>query len=272
MPEGPEIRRAADELAEVLARRVAVRVEFGLPALKKFEAPLSGQRIAAVESRGKALLLHFADDVSVYTHNQLYGRWKIVAAGKRPQTTRQLRLAIDTRGASALLYSASDISVSTRAALAEHPYIAGLGVELLASETTVDTVRAQCRSPNFQRRALGGLLLDQGFLAGIGNYLRSDILFAAQVRPERRLGDLTEEERGKLATAAFELTHRSYRSGGITNDLARAARLKKSGLRFGRYRHLVFDREGERCWTCGATVLRTLSAGRNLFLCPQCQT
>ena len=271
MPEGPEIRRAADELAVVLDRRIAKHVAFGLPHLKCHDALLSGRRIEAVESRGKALLLHFADGWSVYTHNQLYGRWQVVAAGKRPNTTRQLRLAIDTRDASALLYSASDILVCQREALAEHPYLAGLGLELLAPQTTEEAVRARCDEARFQRRALGGLLLDQGFLAGIGNYLRSDILYAAGVRPDWRLGDLQPLQRAALADACLSLTRQAYRSGGVTNNLHRAAGLKKSGMRYSRYRHLVFDREGEPCWTCGTLIIRELAAGRNVFLCPTCQ-
>ena len=56
MPEGPEIRRVADRLAEVLVDRTVERVRFGLPRLKPEEALLSGQRVLEVEPRGKALL------------------------------------------------------------------------------------------------------------------------------------------------------------------------------------------------------------------------
>ena len=56
MPEGPEIRRVADRLAEVLVDRKVERVRFGLPRLKPEEPLLSGQRVLEVEPRGKALL------------------------------------------------------------------------------------------------------------------------------------------------------------------------------------------------------------------------
>ena len=272
MPEGPEIRRAADAVARALVGRTAERVDFALPRLRASGERLAGRRVDAVEARGKALLLHFSGGQSIYTHNQLYGLWKVVAPGARPSSTRALRLAIDNPVASALLYSASDIEVLGRAALPRHPYLAKLGVELLAPATRIDVVRAQLDAPRFQRRALAGLLLDQGFLAGIGNYLRSEILFVAGLRPELVLATLDDDARDRLARAALELTRQSYRTRGITNDAARAAALKQSGLSFSRYRHHVFDREGEPCWTCGTTIERRVVAGRNLFLCPRCQS
>ena len=111
MPEGPEILRAADQVARAIAGRVATHVEFGLPKLVRHGPALSGRRVEAVEARGKALLLHFAGGTSVYTHNQLYGRWYVVKPERMPRTNRELRLAIHARDAWALLYSASEIEV-----------------------------------------------------------------------------------------------------------------------------------------------------------------
>ena len=58
MPEGPEIRRAADKIEAVLKDKVAEKVEFGLQPLKKYVKPLKGSNILALETRGKALLTH----------------------------------------------------------------------------------------------------------------------------------------------------------------------------------------------------------------------
>lgn len=271
MPEGPEILRAAERVAAVLAGRTALSVEFGLPRLRRHGPALGGRRVDAVEARGKALLLHFAGGTSVYTHNQLYGRWYVVKPERPPRTTRVLRLAVHTRDAWALLYSASDIDVIPRERLAQHPYIAKLGIELLAPDTTLAHVRACLDEPRFQRRSLAALLLDQGFLAGVGNYLRSEILYVARLSPDARLADLAPAQRDALARAALELTRQSYRTRGITNDLDRAQALKRAGLAFGRYRHHVFDREAERCWTCGTSVERRQVSGRAVFTCPGCQ-
>jgi endonuclease-8 len=271
MPEGPEILRAADRVSRAIGGRIATDVRFGLPPLKRHDAALTGRRVESVEARGKALLIHFAGGTSVYTHNQLYGRWYVVKPDRPPRTNRELRLAIHTRDAWALLYSASEIEVLPREKLAKHPYLAKLGVELLAPGTTLATVRAQFEKPAFQRRTLAALLLDQGFLAGLGNYLRSEILYVTRLRAMTKLAALDAAARDRLAAAALDLTRQSYRTKGVTNDLERVATLKKSGLSFGRYRHHVFDRVGEPCWTCGATIVRYDVSGRGIYECPGCQ-
>lgn len=271
MPEGPEILRAADRVSRAIAGRTALEVRFGLPRLKRHDALLSGRRVESVEARGKALLIHFAGGASVYTHNQLYGRWYVVKPDRAPRTNRELRLAIHTRDAWALLYSASEIEVLTREKIAKHPYIAKLGVELLDPRTTHTIVRAQLEKPVFQRRTLAALLLDQSFLAGLGNYLRSEILYVTGISATTKLVALDAAARDCLAAAALDLTRQSYRTKGVTNDLERAATLKKSGLSFGRYRHHVFDRDGEPCWSCGTTIVRYDVSGRGVYECPTCQ-
>lgn len=271
MPEGPEIRRAADQVAAAIVGRRAERVWFGLPTLKRHGKTLSGQKVTRVEPRGKALLTHFEGGLSIYSHNQLYGRWQVVKPGKLPRTTRSLRLAIENGHRWALLYSASDIEVLSTEQAYAHPYIARLGVELLDESVRLADVQRQIDNPRFARKSLAALLLDQGFMAGIGNYLRSEILYVAGLRSQSKLGDLKPADRRRLAAAALELTRQSYRTRGITNDLERAVRLKAEGLSFGRYRHHVFDREGEPCWVCGKKIARHAVAGRAIFECGNCQ-
>ena len=271
MPEGPEIRRAADQLSRALGGEIAEAVQFAQPALIRHGARLSGRRIVTVEPRSKAMLIHFADGLTIYSHNQLYGRWYVVKAGRSPRTSRALRLAIHTRSHSALLYSASDIDVLPSAQLERHPYLAKLGVELLGDATTRADVRARVERPQFQGRSLAALLLDQGFLAGLGNYLRSEILYVTGLHHGQKLGAIGPENRVRLADAAFDLTRQAYRTRGVTNDLQRAAELKAQGLSYANYRHHVFAREGLGCWTCETPVERIEVAGRAVFLCPTCQ-
>lgn len=63
MPEGPEIRRAADTLEEAVAGKPLTHVWFAFPELKPFEAVLLGERVERFETRGKALLTHFTGDL-----------------------------------------------------------------------------------------------------------------------------------------------------------------------------------------------------------------
>ena len=273
MPEGPEIRRAADRLGRVLEGRRVTEVTLArdrYAALLDAAARLGGRRVRQVEPRGKAILTHFEGGITIYSHNQLYGEWAIFR-GEPPASHLQTRLTIRTDSHCAVLYSASDIAILDTAAVPRHPYVARLGVELLDPSTRLADVLAQVCAAPFARRTLAALLLDQGFLAGIGNYLRSEILFVARLAPQWRPAELSAPQLAALARAALHLTRRSYRLRGITNvpDLAR--RLKARGWPYARYRHWVFDREGEACHRCGSPIRRVDIGGRGLFLCDHCQ-
>lgn len=271
MPEGPEIRRSADILSAILAGRHALLVEFAYPHLNAAAKRLTGRHIEAIEPRGKAMLTHFSNGETIYSHNQLYGEWCVLSRGEAPQPKLQIRLAIHTENAVAVLYSASDIEVWQTAKIHSHPYIRKLGVELLAASTRLADVLAQIEKPAWARKSLAAALLDQGFLAGIGNYLRSEILFAACIHPSARIADLSAAQRLSLAKAALALTRQSYRTAGITNDTGVARRLKASGLPFARYRHWVFDRANESCHRCASIISRIDVSGRGLYWCPSCQ-
>lgn len=271
MPEGPEIRRAADRVERAIAGRAATAVHFAFPHLKKYQKRLAGKLVLSVETRGKAMLIHFDGDLSVYSHNQLYGRWYVMARGRTPKTNRSLRLAIHNGERSALLYSASEIDVIAASKLEAHPFLAKLGPDALSRDLTEDDFVRRVREPRFARRQAHALLLDQGFVAGIGNYLRSEILFVAGLHPTVRPGDLAAEEQRRLGRAIRRVTARAYRTGGITNDLALAKQLKAEGVRRAEYRHHVFTRGGRACFTCGAKIERAVMNSRKIFFCPRCQ-
>ena len=111
MPEGPEIRRAADRIAAVLTGRRLEDVWFGLPRLERFADELVGCRVDRVDTHGKALLIRFDLGLSLFAHNQLYGVWYLRKRGEFPRTGRRLRVALHTETGSPLLYSTSDIAV-----------------------------------------------------------------------------------------------------------------------------------------------------------------
>lgn len=270
MPEGPEIQRAADRLRRAIVDAPLRGVEFARPELKVHEPVLAASRVSAIETRGKALLTHFVCGLSVYSHNQLYGVWRVAKPGAMPDTTRSLRFAVHGDRRSILLYSASDIAVLDAAGIAAHPFLAKLGPDVLDPALTVEAVRARIRDPRFARRRLTGLLLDQGFFAGIGNYLRSEIAFVAGLDPRRRPADLNEAEVDRLAAAILSVCRQAYLHRGVTNDLARAAALKAAGCAYEARRFHVFDRDGRPCHACGSVIERH-DDGRRWYACPRCQ-
>ena len=271
MPEGPEIRRAADRIAKVL---VGERVEdawFAFDDLKHWESELEGQTVTAIDTRGKAMLTRFDNDLTIYSHNQLYGRWYTCKRDRPPETKRSLRVALHTRSHSALLYSASDVDVLRPEDADEHPFLARVGPDILDSQLKPSDVVTRLGEKRFRNRGLGALYLDQGYLAGIGNYLRSEILFVSGEHPAAKPSELDAAAAKNLAKATLSISRRAYRHRGVTVTPELARKLKAQGQSYSRYRYWVFGRDGRPCRNCGETIERMDVASRRLYYCPACQ-
>jgi endonuclease-8 len=271
MPEGPEIYRVAQRIQDAVGDAPLDEIRFAFEELQPWSDHLEGRRLARARTLGKALLLEFDDGTTIYTHNQLYGRWMFSKPDRRPDTNRQLRLALSTSKRSALLYSASEIDVLAPGEVDEHPFIRRAGLDILSSGADAGDVAGWIGQSRFGRRALGRLLLDQSFLAGVGNYLRSEILFRAGLRHTARLADLDEQAVHRLAEAAVALMWRSVETGGVTNDPDRAERLKRAGWKRRDYRHYAFGRDGQACFECDGRIEKTTFDSRRLYFCPDCQ-
>lgn len=276
MPEGPEIRRMVDDIDKAVGGRTAEQVFFAFERFKEFEQLLAGRTVTSVEARGKAVLVFFsATDTDgpwcVYSHNQLYGKWRMGSADREPSTNRQLRFAVFGGKKAARLYSASDIQLVRPENLGQVEYLGRLGPDPLNQPVGVQDLLAVFNDKRFAGRALGGLLLDQGFVAGIGNYLRSEILFEARLAPSTRPKDLSAIDQERLAEAILEMLQRGYRLKGVTNDPERAERLKQAGWTFGQRRHMVFNRDGQACHECDGPIEKVRVASRRLYFCRLCQ-
>ncbi len=272
MPEGPEIRLAADEVEKALLQRPTTSVSFAFAALRRFEKRLTGRRVTGVTTRGKAILTHFDNDLVIYSHNQLYGRWYIEPRGRLPDTNRQLRLAIHNDEFSALLYSASAIEVLKLRELARHPFLSRLGPDLLSDRPGVDCIVDRLNSQRFRQRQLAGLLLDQGFVAGLGNYLRAEILTRAGLHPLLKPAQCSQAQLRRLARQVIDLTDRAYRTRGIINPARLVTKLRAQGLtRKEQYRFNSYGRAGQNCHFCGAQIECNNAGGRKMYFCPGCQ-
>ncbi|EJF31857.1 MULTISPECIES: endonuclease VIII [Enterobacteriaceae] len=262
MPEGPEIRRAADKLEAAVGGEPLTEAWFAFEELKPFEAMLVGKTIGRIETRGKAMLTHFSNGLTLYSHNQLYGVWRVADVGKVAETNRVLRVRLQTAKKAILLYSASDIEILDQGQLEQQPFLQRVGPDVLDETLTVDLVKARLLSPKFRRRQFSGLLLDQAFLAGLGNYLRVEILWEAELAPQHRAEDLSEEQIERLATALLAIPRLSYQTRGQGDEN------KHHGAVFS---FRVFHRAGEPCERCGGIIERTNFSSRPFYWCPRCQ-
>ncbi|MAO64887.1 MAG: endonuclease VIII [Balneola sp.] len=267
MPEGPEIWRAADEISNTIANKEIKELFFAFDELKEFEKELVGSKIISVTPRGKAIINAFDNGLNLYSHNQLYGKWMMSENGMQPDTNRSLRVAIKTNDGAAFLYSASEIEMLEADEVESHDYIKKLGPDVVHPETSYEEVLARYQDENFKNRKLATLLLDQGFLSGVGNYLRSEIMFCAKVDPDWRPKDCTEEQLEDLAHYSLELSRRSYKTGGIIIEPELKEALEREGASRKNSRFYAYKRTGKPCYKCGREIKEMKTGGRKIYYC-----
>ena len=271
MPEGPEIRRAADKVARRLVESTLTSVRLPYPPISEFGEVIGNANVESVTSRGKALLMRFDNGLTLYSHSQLYGRWTVNRVTTKVRWNRSLRAEFISKGYAVRLWSATDVEVVPTRDEEAHPYIAKLGPDVLDKTTTPDVIKNRLESPRFNGRSAASLMLDQSFVAGLGNYLRSEILHQAGVHPKTRPKDLDSETITKWGSITKSISIRSYESNGLTVSDELAGKRKEMGERRRSYRHSAFCRNGKDCHVCGATIIRIRVSGRRLYMCPECQ-
>jgi endonuclease VIII len=267
MPEGPEIFLAARAVHEAVAEQPCTLRLLYAPLAAKSRS-LRGLQIKRVHARSKAMLTEFANGVVLYSHNQLYGEWVVHKVGE-PLLAKQVRLVITTAQHQAVLYSATDFAWLRAGKEEQHPYIAKLGPEVLSEHVTAAQIAT--RLAQFPRRLIADALLDQHVLAGLGNYLRADILLVAKINPLRKISSLTQQELLRIAKASKTLTQRSIQRQGVVRPWAQYLAAREAGADYEAARFYAFDRECAPCWECTTPIERTMRSGRGLFFCSVCQ-
>jgi endonuclease-8 len=146
--------------------------------------------------------------------------------------------------------------------------IARLGPDPL--ERSADPARAWKRISKSQR-PIGGLLMDQAVIAGVGNVYRNELLFRHGIDPYRPGKSVDAAEFDSAWADLVDLMKVGYRRGKI--HVVRPEHDHGApSYRLGRPRTYVYRRAGEPCRVCGTPVLTSVMEGRNVFWCPTCQT
>ena len=126
-------------------------------------------------------------------------------------------------------------------------------------------------SKAFAGLALNSVYLDRAFLAGLGNYLRREILFVAGINPARKARELSRGQIGQLARTTLEISQRSYAQAGVTFPERQYKALNKQGASYSKARFFVFDRASQPCRICKTKVLRATVTSRGVYTCTSCQ-
>ena len=271
MPEGPEIRRAADQISKKIVGKEIHSLNLIYPPIVEFQEILQQSQIESITTRGKAMLIRFDCGLSMYSHNQLYGRWTVNRRSTQMKWNRSLRVEFLTDNFAVRLWSATDIEIIPTSKEEDHPFISKLGPDILDDSCTPSLIFDRLKSKKFCNRNASSLMLDQSFLAGIGNYLRSEILHQSGVHPNAKPRLISDKKLQHWAETTKNLTKLSYDTGGFTVSEKVALAGKQRGEPKRAYRHSAFCRNGLLCHYCDAEIVRIRVANRRLDFCPKCQ-
>ncbi len=169
------------------------------------------------------------------------------------------------------LWSATDIDLIPTSEENEHSFLKKVGPDVLSEFCTVELIEERLTSKICQKKKASSLMLDQTAFSGLGNYLRSEILFNAKIHPDDRPFDLDKTRISQWAKSIKDISHYAYKTGGFTISKSLAERNKANGEPRRSYRHAVFMRYKYECINCHSLIERKWYGKRKLDYCTSCQ-
>lgn len=256
MPELPEVEHAARALRARIEGQVIDAVRLLHPALQRRTSQsvlrkLRGACVSRVERRGKHQLISLADGRVVHIHFRMNGDW--IFDGAADPLPRFARAALVFANGTRVVLEDSRALSTLDVHPADAPVSLDLGPEPQDPSLTANWLRDTLAR---RRTAIKVALLDQRIIAGLGNIYASEALWRAKIDPRAISGTLSLGSLRRLLKAIRAVIERA--TGGRYTD--------REGARLD-----VYDREGQRCRRCGATVARIVQGGRSTYYCARCQ-
>jgi formamidopyrimidine-DNA glycosylase len=273
MPELPEVETIRLALEPHLVGRRFERVAIDDTRLvRPFEpiavaAALEGERVAAVERRGKYLIVRFESGRALLIHLRMTGSLRHAAPGSLQEDPYR-RAVVKLDDGSDVAYR--DVRRFGTWHLLEPgelgPYLAQrLGGEPLERAFTARRLGERLAG---RRAPVKAALLDQRTVAGLGNIYVDEALWRARIHPLRHAGTITPEELPPLTRAIKDALRTGIaRQGATLRDYSTPD--GRRGRMQDRFR--VYGREGEPCTRCGTPIDKIRAGGRGTWYCPSCQ-
>lgn len=273
MPELPEVETIIRELRE--ARLIGLRIEHAIVFWQRSIADLeeeyfcqniASQTIMDIQRRGKFLVFLLTRD-TLLVHLRMTGKFLITDQESAAHAHERIRLYLSDQR----ILCFEDQRKFGKWYLTSHPeqILDKLGLEPLSKDFTVDALK-KCMIKH--QRQIKPLLLDQHFIAGLGNIYVDEALWAAKIHPQRLACTLTEQEIRRLHHCIIEVLKKGVENTGTSLGAARANYFSVSGRR-GNHQHAlnVFRKDGLPCKRCQTTIKKMIVAQRGTHFCPYCQ-
>ena len=278
MPELPEVETIRRDLdREVVGKRIKLVEATGTRTIrrhknkKEFVAKLEGRKITGVVRRGKNLLVKLDGGDVLVIHLGMSGQL-LRAKGPKEPLAKHTHVVITFTQGGQLRYvdprTFGELFVTELDTVDEAvPELTHLGFDPLDDVMSWNAFGAKLTA---KKGKLKALLMDQKFIAGIGNMYADEILWAAGLRPDRTSESLSSQEVRRLQRAMIETLQDAikHRGSSLADEQYRDLFGEVGGYQG---EHKVYDREGQPCRRCRSPISRLKTAGRSTFFCPQCQ-
>ena len=262
MPEGPEVRKYADALHAALTGRVIVSLEARTREARKWlkenDQRIIGRRVERVISHGKHLIGYIEGNFFFHSHLMMWGRWQTVGP-VLPEKDRRERARIVVEGAAAILLSAPIFNVGEGDPYEIIEFLDTLGPDALPYRGPFNRAEFLRRLLEYKDETIGAALLNQRIVAGLGNYLRAEILFNCKLNPWLNVSELSERHLTCLSKTIPRLARDAYKRSATAGEKDRNRMATDPSLVYqpGREigtRHLVFRRTNLPCLRCGEKI------------------
>ncbi|MDR0808293.1 MAG: bifunctional DNA-formamidopyrimidine glycosylase/DNA-(apurinic or apyrimidinic site) lyase [Gemmobacter sp.] len=280
MPELPEVETVRRGLLPVMEGRVIIKARVNRPDLRRpfperMAERLTGVRVKTLRRRSKYILADLSSGETLLIHLGMSGRMLISGATvggfhhDHPAPAKHDHVVLDMEGGARITFNdarrfgAMDLIPATT--VDAHPLLAVLGPEPFGNDFHEDYLADRLR---IRATPVKSALLDQHLVAGLGNIYVCEVLFRAGIHPARPARDLSSSEAVSLVTLIREVLAEAIEAGGSS-----LKDYRKADGELGYFQHSfrVYDREGQPCLSCGATLERIVQSGRSSFFCPVCQ-
>ena len=279
MPELPEVETIAQMLTRAVGGRTVTKVAvlwpgtIDRPAPAAFVRAMTGARIERVGRRGKFLVFDLDMPQTLLVHLRMSGRFRVTSPGEIEDVDQagaafpHLRVAMRLDDGRWLLFI--NQRKFGRFYLVEEvdEVTARLGPEPLDPAFTAARLAERLKN---RRGEIKRLLLNQHFVAGIGNIYASEALWQARIHPERRADTLTSAEITRLHAAIVDTLRAGIVDGGTSLE-DRQYVYPDGSLGRHQRRLNVYDRDEDLCPRCGYTIERIVQGQRSTYFCPVCQ-
>lgn len=273
MPELPEVETVCRSLRQCLPGRTIIQGQVFLPKIIKipqenlFCQQICGLQIKAVHRRGKYILLELSQDMTLVVHLRMTGKLLWQASDSPRAKHTHIILQLDN-GYDLRFDDTRQFGTMYLVNTGELDQISGLhalGLEPVSEEFTLE---AFCQMAVGKKQKAKVFLLDQRFVAGIGNIYADEILFQARIHPETAINCLTQEELVLLWQAIGNQLRQGIFYGGSS--------IKDYVDSFGQagtfqQHHKVYGRGEQPCIECGTRLEKIKIGGRSTCFCPNCQ-